>query len=171
MPRRRLRCQSERFGKPREEQSDEPEEWRKGRFWRETKVDCLINVASVVSAEDPCPEIPRVFVDPRRMRQIAREIKGIGVEEPDETSSRSEPESVDRPGRPTVLVRSVVATRENIEIFGKQLSAAAWHRGFAAASRKAFAGVRGAAIDWIGQRKGLAIDLDDLPDELIPCGD
>jgi hypothetical protein len=134
----RMQIRDERFGKPPEEESDKPEEFRKGRFWRETKVGCLINVASTVSAEDPCPEIPRVFVDPRRMRQIAREIKGIGVEEPEETSSRSEAESVDRPGRPTVLVRSVIATREKIESFGKQLAAAAWQRGFAAAPRKAF---------------------------------
>jgi hypothetical protein len=148
----RVQIRDERFGKPPEEQPNEPEGWRKGRFWRETKVGCLINVASAVSAEDPCPEIPRVFVDPRRMRQIAREIKGISVEEPDGTSSRSEAESVDRPGRPTVLVRSVVATRENIESFGKQLSAAAWRRGFAAAPRKAFV-ADGLEANWSTWRK------------------
>ena len=148
----RMQIRDERFGKPPEEQSDKPEESRKGRFWRETKVGCLLNVASTVSAEDPCPEIPRLFIDPRRMRQIAREIKGIGVEEPDETSSRSEAESGDRPGRPTVLVRSVVATRENIESFGKQLSAAAWQRGFAAAPRKAFVG-DGLEANWSVWRK------------------
>ena len=148
----RMQIRDERFGTPPEEQPDEAEAWRKGRFWRETKVGCLINVASTVSPADPCPEIPRVFVDPRRMRQIAREIKGIGVEEPEETSSRSEAESVERPGRPSLLVRSVVATRENIESFGKQLAAAAWHRGFAAAPRKAFVG-DGLEANWSTWRK------------------
>lgn len=134
----RMQIRDERFGQPPEGEPDEPEASRKGRFWRETKVGCLLTAASTVSAEDPCPEIPRVFVDPRKMRQIAREIKGIGVEGPEDTSSCGEAESDERPGRPTVLVRSVVATREKIEEFGKQLAAAAWRRGFAAASRKAF---------------------------------
>ena len=39
-----------------------------------------------------------------------------------------------------MLVRSVAATREDIHVFGKQLAAAAWQRGFAAAPRKAFVG-------------------------------
>lgn len=154
----RVQIRDEQFGKPPEEASAEMEasaeleESRKGRFWRETKVGCLITMASEVSAEDPCPEIPRVFVDSRRMRQIAREIKGIGVEGPHETSSPSEAESADRPGRPKVLVRSVVATRRKIESFGKQLAAAAWRRGFAAAVRKAFL-ADGLEANWSTWRK------------------
>jgi hypothetical protein len=35
----------------------------KARFWRETKVGCLMSLTSSVFAEDPCAEIPRVFVD------------------------------------------------------------------------------------------------------------
>jgi hypothetical protein len=148
----RMQIRDERFGQASEDEAAVLEESHKGRFWRETKVGCLINVASTVSAEDPCPEIPRVFVDPRRMRQIAREIKGIGVEGAEEISSRSEAESVDRPGRPRVLVRTVIATRANIESFGKQLSVAAWHRGFAAAPRKAFV-ADGLEANWSTWRK------------------
>lgn len=108
-------------------------------FWRESKVGCLLSVASAVSAEDPSPQVPKVFVDPKRMRRISREIKGFCASD-EEDSAPSEAESQPRPGRPEVLVRSVIATRQDVREFGKQLAAAAWQRGFAAAPRKAFVG-------------------------------
>jgi hypothetical protein len=118
---------------------------RKGRFWRESKVGCLLSMTSVVSAEDPCPQIPQVFVDPRRIQQISREIKGFSAEgDLPETAPQA---LEDRAGRPEVLVRSVTATRQDLEPFGKQLAAAAWQRGFAAAPRKAFVG-DGAEANW-----------------------
>jgi len=124
-------------------------ETRKGRFWRETKVGCLLSMTSETFAADPCPTIPEIFVDPRRMGQISREIKGfsaVGQSPPKEKSAET-PASEKRRGRPEVLVRSVVATREPIEAFGKQLAAAAWRRGFMAASRKAFVG-DGSETNW-----------------------
>jgi hypothetical protein len=108
-------------------------------FWREDKVGCLLSMASTASEEDPCPQLPPVFVDPRRMRKISREIKGFCVPD-EEESARSKTVSQPRPGQPEVLVRSVVATRENVHVFGKMLAVAAWQRGFAAAPRKAFVG-------------------------------
>lgn len=114
-----------------------PRNERRGRFWRETKVGCLLSLTSQVSQEDPCPQIPAVFVDPRRMRKMVREIKGFSADD-EEESARSEASSEPRPGRPEVLVRSVTATRRDVHAFGKQLAAAAWQRGFAAAPRKAF---------------------------------
>ena len=133
----------------RKEEESPAEEKRKGRFWRETKVGCLLSMTSETSAVDPCPTIPEIFVDPRRMGQISREIKGFSAvgempvqEEPAETAA-----SEQRRGRPEVLVRSVVATREPIEAFGRQLAAASWRRGFMAASRKAFVG-DGSETNW-----------------------
>ena len=126
-------------------------ETRKGRFWRETKVGCLWSMESEVSEKDPCPEIPEIFVDSARMRQMVGEIKGFsGVE----ASAREEVSDVKekRKDRPRPLVRSVVATRENVESFGKQLAAAAWARGFAAAPRKAFVG-DGSETNWGVWRK------------------
>jgi hypothetical protein len=32
--------------------------------WREDKVGCLLTMTSEVTAIDPCPDIPKVFVDP-----------------------------------------------------------------------------------------------------------
>lgn len=126
-----------------------PEETRKGRFWRETKVGCLLSMTSETSEVDPCPAIPAIFVDPRRMGQISREIKGYSAvgDSPAKEESAETSASEKRRGRPEVLVRSVVATREPIEAFGKQLAAAAWHRGFMAAGRKAFVG-DGSEANW-----------------------
>jgi hypothetical protein len=120
--------------KPSEEEVERPQ---RAGFWREDKVGCLLSMARTVSREDPCPEIPKIFVDPRRMRKISGEIKGFsGPDEEEPTDSRAA--SQRRAGQPEVLVRSVVATREDVHAFGRQLAAAAWQRGFAAASRKAF---------------------------------
>ena len=61
--------------------------------------------------------------------------------------SSESPAAKKRSGQPEALVRSVVATREKVEAFGKQLAAAAWERGFMAASRKAFVG-DGSETNW-----------------------
>lgn len=127
----------------------EEQETRKGRFWRETKVGCLLSMTSETFEADPCPTIPEIFVDPRRMGQMSREIKGFSAVGDLPTKEESSETSVSetRRGRPEVLVRSVVATREPIEAFGKQLAAAAWQRGFMAAVRKAFVG-DGSETNW-----------------------
>ena len=119
--------------------------------WRETKVGCLLTVASTVSAADPCPTLPQIFVHPRRMRKMVRQIKGFCAaeeEEPAHDEAAAEP----RQGRPEVLVRSVVATRQDVHALGKQLAAAAWQRGFAAAPRKAFVG-DGQEANWTVHRR------------------
>jgi hypothetical protein len=121
-----------------------------GRFWCESKVGCLLSMQGKPSEEDPCPTIPSVFVDAGQMGQISREIKGFSAEEGGSTPAEKPPAA--RRGRPEILVKSVVATREDIQAFGKQLAAAAWHRGFAAAARKAFVG-DGLAANWTVWRK------------------
>jgi hypothetical protein len=122
--------------KPSEE---ERQRTKKAGFWREDKVGCLLSMSSAVFEEDPCPQIPKTLVDCERMRKISREIKGLCVAG-EEESARDEAVSQRRPGQPEVLVRSVVATRKDVQEFGKQLAAAAWQRGFAAAPRQAFVG-------------------------------
>jgi len=130
------------------------EERRKGRFWRETKVGCLWSATSEVSPSDPCPQIPEVFVNPGKMREIAGEIKGFAGEAgaADAAKSADRKERRTREGRPQPLAREVLATRENVESFGKQLAAAAWALGFAAAPRKAFLG-DGSETNWSVWRK------------------
>ncbi len=118
---------------------------RKGRFWRESKVGCLLSMRSETDAKDPCPEIPRVFVDPRRINDISREIKGYSSDA--ESSDRVEEARDVGRRRPEILVKTVVATREDIHTFGRQLARAAWQRGFNAAERKAFV-CDGLAANW-----------------------
>lgn len=129
----------------RNKEESPTEEARKGRFWRETKVGCLMSMTSETSPMDPCPAIPEIFVDPRRMGQISREIKGFSAV--GEVTTKEKTATEKRRGLPEVLVRSVVATRQNVEAFGKQLAAAAWRRGFMAAKRKAFVG-DGSETNW-----------------------
>jgi len=132
--------------------SPEEAECQKARdsFWREMKVGALLSMHSATHAEDPCPTIPPVFVRPLRMRKIVREIKGFCGPEA-EDSVHDEAASEPRRGRPEVLVRSVVATRQDVHALGRQLAAAAWERGFAAAPRKAFVG-DGQEANWTTHR-------------------
>lgn len=118
--------------------------------WREMKVGCLLSVASEVFAEDPCPTLPPLFLHRKRMRDMVREIKGFSVPE-DEDSVHDEAAIQPRRGRPEVLVRSVVATRQDVHFLGRQLAAAAWQRGFSAAPRKAFVG-DGQEANWTVHR-------------------
>ena len=71
---------------------------------------------------------------------MVREIKGFsGPDASADEAAEAEEERVDeRPGRPQPLVRSVVATRHEIETFGKLLVSEAYQRCFHVAPRKAF---------------------------------
>ena len=129
-----------------EEEAEEPPS---DGFWREMKVGCLTTLKSQVHAQDPCPQLPAVFTDRKKMAKIAREIKGFSSEAApaEEPAAAAEPEPDDRPGRPQPLARSVVATRRGVDEFGPMLAAAAWLRGFAAAVRKAFV-ADGSEANW-----------------------
>jgi len=119
--------------------------------WRETLIGCLLSMTSQQHTDDPCPVIPQTFVDPRRMVDLSREIKGFSNAQEDGDLPPEEP-SGDRSGRPKVLVKSVVATRSGVELFGPRLMAAAYARGFNAAARKAFVS-DGSATNWGIHRK------------------
>lgn len=123
-------------------------------FWREVKVGCLLSMISQVSPTDPCPELPRTFVDPGRMREITREIKGFSSDMASLSDAQQPPDlpKLDRPGRPKPLVKSVVATCDTVEEFGPRLTAAAYQRGFHAAPRKAFV-ADGSETNWGVWRK------------------
>jgi hypothetical protein len=102
-------------------------------------------------AEDPCPRIPKTFVDSERMGDLSREIKGFSARlEVGEEPSEESPD--DRDSRPETLVKSVIATRAGQKVFGKRLVAATHARGFHAARRKAFV-ADGAANNWTIHRQ------------------
>lgn len=123
-------------------------------FWKEYKAGLLMSMTSDTHAEDPCPELPATFADPGKMRQIAREIKGFTSESAVsvEAGGGPGPDFKKRPGRPELLVKSVVATSGDIEAFGPLLASAAYERGFHAAQRKAFV-ADGSAANWGVWRK------------------
>jgi hypothetical protein len=115
----------------------EPQRNEDNTFWREMKVGCLWSMTSTVSVEDPCPQLPASFVDPERMQRMVREIKGFS--RPDASAEDDEEPRIDeRRGRPQPLARSVVATRHEVETFGKLLVSEAYRRCFPGAPRKAF---------------------------------
>lgn len=122
-------------------------------LWKEYKAGVLLSMTSEQHAQDPCPRLPATFADPGKMRELAREIKGFTSES--QVSTKAEDEALDfkkRPGRPEVLVKSVVATSGDVDVFGPLLANAAYERGFHAAERKAFV-ADGSATNWSVWRK------------------
>jgi len=120
-------------------------------YWRESLVGCCVSMHSQEHAEDPCPTIPKTFVDQARMSKLGREIKGFSTSlEVAEKSPEELPD--DASDKPKVLVRSVLATRQGLDLFGQRLVAAAHARGFHAARRKAFV-ADGSASNWSVHRK------------------
>jgi hypothetical protein len=117
--------------------------------WREYKAGALLSMTSKVSEEDPCPELPATFVDPGKMRKIAREIKGFTSQSQVSIKADEEagPDFKKRPGKPETLVKSVLATTGDVDAFGPLLATAAYERGFHAAERKAFVG-DGSKTNW-----------------------
>ena len=113
-----------------------------------------MSMTSEVHAADPCPELPATFVDPGKMREIAREIKGFTSESHVSIKADEEagPDFKERAGRPEMLVKSVVATSGDVDAFGPLLANAAYERGFHAAERKAFV-ADGSSTNWGVWRK------------------
>lgn len=120
-------------------------------YWRESLVGCCLSMTSAEHTADPCPRIPKTFVDPAQMNDLSREIKRISG---DRDAAQGPPDDApdDREGKPQVLVKSVVATRSGVESFGQRLVAQAYARGFHAARRKAFV-ADGSSTNWGVHRK------------------
>jgi hypothetical protein len=127
-----------------------PERNEQQTFWREYKAGCLWTMQSQVSAEDPCPVLPRHFLDRQRMQRLVREIKGFSGPDVRSQATADEAEEApldERPQRPELIARSVVATCSSIDIFGPLLAVEAHQRNFFAAPRKAFV-CDGSATNW-----------------------
>ena len=118
---------------------------RKGKFWRESKVACLLSMVSEKSLTDPHPTIPAIFIDPGRIKRLCSEIKRKSATE-SELAQSSEPpdntleEALDQMDEtePSIVFRHVIASRENSTTFGAQMAAEAYRLGFNAAPRKAY---------------------------------
>lgn len=138
----------------------------RSRFWRDSKVGVLLTMQSEELAYDPCPEIPASFL---QLDRIVNLVRGMGHcpsldsaapqtgpppegEPATPLSTANAPAAggkkcKTRPGQPVPLVKTILSSRACSAVFGAMLAAAAWARGFSAATRKAFV-ADGAAMNW-----------------------
>jgi hypothetical protein len=126
---------------------------RKPLYWREDKVGLFTEMRSVVSASDPCPEIPAAFVNPHWIAELAKEMgRRAPVHEPTTGAPTTGPPAAAAPAanddwKPAVATKHLVATRRPWEAFGPMVATQAWLLGYYGASRRAFLG-DGAANNW-----------------------
>jgi hypothetical protein len=131
----------------------------KAGHWREDKVGLLLTMDSVVSAADPCSEIPASFLDVVRIPKLARQLKKNAKVTDEAVADTDEPEVAEQALHsdtsyqpPQVVQRQVVASRGRWSAFAPLLASAAWAWGFQGASRKAFV-ADGSANNWTLQRR------------------
>jgi len=148
---------------------------------KEEKVACLVTLTSQTFEHDPQPEPPPAFRQPRRVRRLVSQMKGLtgqntldfpenAVEEQEPTPEQPPPEqppsskAVDYSGRPHRLVRTCVASMVGSDQFGPMMAAEAQERDFYQAKRKAFVG-DGASYNWSIHR-GYFADFEPITDFL-----
>jgi hypothetical protein len=128
---------------------------RTAEGWRETKNACLIRGSRTISDQDPQPEPPACFCDPKHVAQIA-ETEALSVASAQPAPSvevpekgHPEPAGLVTPAdwHPRRLVRTVLGSIAESKDFGKQMAREAKRRRFAEAPAKAFLG-DGLAWNW-----------------------
>jgi hypothetical protein len=122
---------------------------------KEDKIACLVSLHSQRQQQDPQPEPPESFTQPRRVQRLVRQMKGLPSEHPKEAT---EPAAVAEPApapqqapavkeSPQPLVRTCVASMKKARWFGPLVAAEAQERGFYQAQRRAFLG-DGLGYNW-----------------------
>jgi hypothetical protein len=122
---------------------------------KEDKVACLVSLHSDRHEQDPKPEPPESFLQPRRVQRLVRQMKGLPGEHPGEAAEPDEGAEPSCPGKkappvtesPTPLVRTCVASLQEARLFGPMVAAEAQERAFYQAKRRAFLG-DGLAYNW-----------------------
>ena len=138
----------------RPEPDDEVDRPAQSKHWREDKVGCLLAMSSPVSEADPCPDIPSVFVDPFKALTLAQQIGQCAVP-PGTPFQKAQPQGEEpsaeerqqRPNRPEIQTRHVLASRQDVSQFGPLLAAVACALGLFAAVRRAFV-ADGSSENW-----------------------
>jgi len=133
---------------------DGEERLNNGRHWREDKIALLMTMTSDEHESDPCPDVPKTFVERERILKLTRELKARSSALKAATSSDDPPEDAvaasedtTRWKPPKVKEKQLVATRRPWAEFGPMVATAAWRQGFYGAPRKAFLG-DGAETNW-----------------------
>jgi hypothetical protein len=112
--------------------------------WRETKNACLISATSKSFVEDPQPEPPACFCDPKHVAKIA-ETEALSVAAPPAARAAAVTDDDDPPAshqdwRPKRRVRTVLASMKSSCEFGRQMQREAKRRRFFETMVKAFLG-------------------------------
>jgi hypothetical protein len=137
---------------------------------KEDKIACLVSLPSPTHAQDPQPEPPPSFQEPRRVQRLVRKMKGLSGEQPAAADEPADPSSLDQPCRrpaeepPPGRVRTCLASLQNSRSFGPLMAAEAQRRGFYQARRRAFLG-DGQAYNWT-IHKGYFPDFEAIVDFL-----
>lgn len=121
---------------------------RSGEGWRETKNACLIRASRTTCADDPQPEPPACFCDPKHVAQIAEtEALSVAAARPEpvpEPRAQEPPESgglvAPADWHPERLVRTVLGSVAGAHDFGQQMAREAKRRRFPEAQAKVFLG-------------------------------
>ena len=121
---------------------------REAEGWRETKNACLIRAACTVSEEDPQPEPPECFCDPKHVAKIAEtEALSVAAAVPDPSGAVPKDDPTESEGlippvdwHPKRLVRTVLGSIAGSKDFGQQMAREAKRRRFPEARAKAFLG-------------------------------
>lgn len=118
--------------------------------WHEYKAGCLKGMSSKTFEEDPCPDVPPMFLQRERIERLTAEIGKKAADIPPEAASTSSATTRDPPEAPgndeasydppQVQSSDVIATRRDCRAFGKMLQARAWSLGMLASPRKAYVG-------------------------------
>jgi hypothetical protein len=134
---------------------------------KEDKVACLVTLESEVSAQDPQPEPPPSFLQPRRVERLVQQMAGQAGDGPaaavtegrppekqaQQPAGRGDPEG--EPWSPRKRVSTCVASMANSQAFGRMVAVEAKERDFYRAARKAFV-ADGAAYNWKLQQRYFA---------------
>jgi hypothetical protein len=118
---------------------------RAGEGWREDKNACLIRALRTTSDDDPQPDPPDCFCDPKHAAKIA-ETEALSLAAPvlKKRTRRSDedPAPSAEPGawRPKQLVRTVLSSVADSKDFGGQMAREAKRRRFFEAEAKVFLG-------------------------------
>lgn len=113
--------------------------------WRETKNACLVNAIGKSFDNDPQPEPPRCFLDPKHVAKIA-ETETLSVAAPpaacanEDTDEEDEAATPAEDWRPKRRVRTVLASMKGSREFGRQMQREAKRRRFYEAPVKTFLG-------------------------------
>jgi len=124
---------------------------RSDEGWREDKNACLIRAKHRVFPNDPQPEPPACFCDPKHAAKIA-ETETLSLASPPPNPCEDLPQDVQtdvcqEDWRPKRLVRTVLSSVANSKQFGRQMAREAKQRRFHEASSRAFLG-DGLAWNW-----------------------